>query len=387
MLISKPPLAMRQLRPRSTASYLRLLLAAKRYCSASPSQGERSHVLDQVNEVGFRLTPANFQSITATAENNLKAVVFRRQATTRAFPEPDAAIRPPVSLPALTAWFDHDDERGRLGFSEHFRKHLDHTVPYECIFNDGDGTVRKFMKWLESTVKTAEGNELYKLLHRYGFSQQSSNSKSEFIRFNAPLALLNKAIEFNRHADQGKPLSGLYIAQAALSDLPHELQLDVPLPDLLTAPITPETPYVCDIYNSSLWLGLEPTFTPWHRDPNHNLFCQLAGAKRVRLLPPKAGSRVFRKVMENLGNPSASAAIRGEEMMQTTEREAWREAVWGPGAPHFMLEATVNAGDMLFIPKGWWHSVQSTGGERGALNVSVNWWFRWRNPTLSYRRS
>jgi hypothetical protein len=200
-----------------------------------------------------------------------------------------------------------------------------------------------------------------------------------FIRFDAPLALLDAAIHFNcQTRNQSERVSQLYIAQVPLSDLPPDLQADVPTPAGLTAAPTPEIPYTADIYTSSLWLGLEPTFTPWHRDPNPNLFCQMVGCKTVRLMPPVSGKHLFAEVNSKMGRLNASHAIRGFEMMQASERKAWWDAVWGSEVPRGMLEVVLRPRDVLFLPVGWWHSVQSTGVESGSLNASVNWWFRWR---------
>lgn len=63
-------------------------------------------------------------------------------------------------------------------------------------------------------------------------------------------------------------------------------------------------------------------------------------------------------------------------MMQGEERLVLHDAVWGNTSPEDnMYEAELEAGDALFIPEGWWHSVKSVGSD-GELNGSVNWWFR-----------
>lgn len=64
--------------------------------------------------------------------------------------------------------------------------------------------------------------------------------------------------------------------------------------------------------------------------------------------------------------------------MKGKQRRALEGAVWGgdgEGVDDMMYEVTVQAGDMLFMPLGWWHSVKSVG-EEGGINGSVNWWFR-----------
>lgn len=41
------------------------------------------------------------------------------------------------------------------------------------------------------------------------------------------------------------------------------------------------------------------------------------------------------------------------------------------------LQATIEEGEALFIPRHWFHSVRGeTRGPEEELSVSVNWWFR-----------
>jgi hypothetical protein len=204
------------------------------------------------------------------------------------------------------------------------------------------------------------------LLQRYGPRFQ------EFHSFNAPLELMMKASSSPTSAQSGvaSQLPGLYIAQAQVADLPRALQEDLPLPALLRDIHESGT---VDIYGANLWMGTPPTFTPLHRDPNPNLFVQMAGQKTVRLLEPAKGRRLFNDVQRQIG-ARASAQMRGAEMMQGPERLALRDAVWGDEAKtHGLHEVTLNPEDALFIPEGWWHSIKSEGS---GFNASVNWWFR-----------
>ncbi|RMD44720.1 hypothetical protein DV735_g392, partial [Chaetothyriales sp. CBS 134920] len=118
----------------------------------------------------------------------------------------------------------------------------------------------------------------------------------------------------------------IYLAQCPLTSLPDVLQADLPTPELVLKAGKG------DVYASSLWLGhasaATAAYTPLHRDPNPNLFLQLAGCKEIRLLPPEVGDVLF-------------DAVREEEA--------------------------------LFIPKHWWHSVKGVGG---GVTASANWWFR-----------
>jgi len=49
--------------------------------------------------------------------------------------------------------------------------------------------------------------------------------------------------------------------------------------------------------------------------------------------------------------------------------------VWSDGEDTIggAWQTELDAGDALFIPKGWWHSVKGLGD---GINGSVNWWFR-----------
>nr|POE74820.1 lysine-specific demethylase jmj30 [Quercus suber] len=172
---------------------------------------------------------------------------------------------------------------------------------------------------------------------------------------------------FNNSASLAVPTARIYLAQAALDDLPTPLRDDVPTPC-----------YVLragkgDVYASALWLGEAPTYTPLHRDPNPNVFVQLAGRKVVRILRPEAGRGVFAKVQEQVQG-TAHERLRGEEMMSGMEKEVLERAVWGgDDLGVAVIQVELGSGDGLFIPKGWWHSVKGVGN---GMTGSVNWWFR-----------
>ncbi|EJP67934.1 Lysine-specific demethylase 8 [Beauveria bassiana D1-5] len=201
-------------------------------------------------------------------------------------------------------------------------------------------------------------------------STLADSAGDRFFQLFAPLKLLHKALEFNQlRKASGESTVELYIAQSLLADLPTRLQQDVPTPTLVLEAGKG------DVYSSSIWLGTEPTYTPLHRDPNPNLFCQLHNQKVVRLLPPQLGEKLYLQVQVQL-RLQGSSRMRGVEMMEGEERKVLQEAVWEPETPiEEMCEAELDAGDALFIPEGWWHSVKSSGAS-GDLNGSVNWWFR-----------
>lgn len=182
---------------------------------------------------------------------------------------------------------------------------------------------------------------------------------TSFRQFNAPFTLF---LEWMRAAETSPQSARLYLAQCQLLDLPPILREDFPTPELVAQAGKG------DVYDTNVWIGHPPTYTPLHRDPNPNLFVQLAGRKVVRLLPPAEGLALFSAVRGRLGKSGGkdAAAFRGEEMMQGQERASLDEMVWGvpvsatpDGGSGY--EASLEAGDGLFIPKGWWHSIKGVG--------------------------
>lgn len=310
------------------------------------------------------------------------------------------------SLPAIRKWFQLSEgdvmRPSRLTAASYLEEFSMTLVPYELLHPQrhpsGGEVLQHFIEDLNSSdyiIAKALGNHLLNQLpnNSTNIDAQTPAQEQQLLRFHAPIALLLAALDFNHRigqnpasetrglSSQQQPLRNLYIAQAPINDLPKELRDDLPPSDIV------KNVGKGDIYDSSIWLGLEPTYTPLHRDPNPNLFVQLCSTKVVRLLPPASGDLIFHQVQQRLGRGSGNSRIRGVEMMQGLEREAFHNAVWeraeeqpgwhpGDGIPEFPVQETIlNPGDALYIPKGWWHSVKSMSSD-GRLNGSVNWWFR-----------
>ncbi|KAJ5714983.1 uncharacterized protein N7483_012164 [Penicillium malachiteum] len=257
------------------------------------------------------------------------------------------------NLPALKNWFEIPSSSSpatRLNV-EYLQTHAaDAFVPLELT----EGVTRD----LNST--DAKGSE------------QDATEGISFRQLHAPLTLF---LDWMRMAETIPQSKRLYLAQCQLLDLPSVLQDDFPTPEIVAKSGKG------DVYDTNVWIGHPPTYTPLHRDPNPNLFVQLAGRKVVRLLAPSEGQALFSAVRTELGKSKSreAAAFRGEEMMQGRERALLDEMVWGSSVsmessePHHGFEACLEAGDGLFIPKGWWHSIKGVGE---GVTASVNWWFR-----------
>ena len=233
-------------------------------------------------------------------------------------------------------------------------------------------------KWFRTNQDETEGALLnYSYLSRFGdaivpleftclsTAPASVQDESSFQRAEVPFYIF---LEWTRSATL-ETSERLYLAQASFAGLPDALKADLPTPEIVAKSGTG------DVYDTNIWMGIPPTYTPLHRDPNPNLFVQLAGDKLVRILRPDVGEEVFARVQRALGR-SEAAAFRGEDMMKGEEKRLLEDRIWNDDSEsggEAGYEVHVGRGDGLFIPKGWWHSVKGVGG---GITGSVNWWFR-----------
>ncbi|MEW6024544.1 MAG: cupin-like domain-containing protein [Pseudomonadota bacterium] len=107
------------------------------------------------------------------------------------------------------------------------------------------------------------------------------------------------------------------------------------------------------------WLGPAGTVTPLHCDYDDNLFAQVWGSKRIWLAPPHHDEFLYPR--------EANALLFGSP--------------FDPDAPDYeryplarqaaLVEVVVEAGDMLYVPAGWYHQVRSL-----AFSLSANRWSR-----------
>jgi len=271
--------------------------------------------------------------------------------------------------PACSKWFIHDSK------------------PDFDVLGSGNGNDDAINVPTSSELRTSLWSEHEDIFVPLEVTTEKTSSGSvergheKFERVEAPMKILLKWLDPLTPAGPGRPEgnTSIYLAQCELSSLPESLQADVPTPSILQ-PFT-SAGIKGDIYASSLWLGRPPTYTPLHRDPNPNLFIQLAGQKTIRLLPPEIGEALYHEISSSLSSDakSISSRIRGEEMMVGLQKAALHDAVWndsgvyGKALQDHCLETTLGLGDTLFTPKGWWHSVKGIGD---GVTASVNWWFR-----------
>jgi len=137
-----------------------------------------------------------------------------------------------------------------------------------------------------------------------------------------------------------------------------------PVPDELL-PFLKAPPWFAEgaLGRPSLWLGPAGTVTPLHRDLVDNALAQVWGRKRVILYPPE-DSRCFE-------------TWRSSEVLDGTrfDPEQPDHAAHPLAREGHPVELTLEAGEVLFLPAGWFHHVRSL-----APSLSVNFFQFYRPP-------
>lgn len=151
------------------------------------------------------------------------------------------------------------------------------------------------------------------------------------------------------HLEQPEAQS-LYVGSIPIADyMPgFELANDMPLLPKAAAP--------------RLWLGHASDVSA-HYDTADNLACVVAGHRRFTLYAPQLVSRLYVGPIDHTmaGQPVSLAASSDDDSRFPLFGEIRDQA----------LVAELEPGDALYVPKLWWHRVQSTA----PFNTLVNYWW------------
>ena len=123
-------------------------------------------------------------------------------------------------------------------------------------------------------------------------------------------------------------------------------------------------PLLDDSVQPRIWLG-NAVVTPAHFDESGNIAAVVAGRRRFTLFPPEQISNLYIGPLDfaPTGTPISLVSFREPDLARFPRfRDALAAAQVAELAP----------GDALYIPKLWWHHVESL--ER--LNVLVNYWWK-----------
>ena len=112
----------------------------------------------------------------------------------------------------------------------------------------------------------------------------------------------------------------------------------------------------------NLWMGAR-TRSGLHYDPMDNFLVQIYGKKKVFLAAPAERTRLY---------PFADNISKSRVDPEHPDVRRYPRA-----AKVIFLHGTLNPGDLLYVPRGWWHHLCAP-----VQSISVN---LWHEPTLAMR--
>ncbi|KAF7292474.1 JmjC domain-containing protein [Mycena chlorophos] len=126
----------------------------------------------------------------------------------------------------------------------------------------------------------------------------------------------------------------------------------------------------------NLWIGSRRSVTSIHSDPYENIYHVVRGAKHFTLLPPTEGGclqeRLYQHAVWMRPNPGGPLTLQPSEDAPPIR---WASVV-EPDVPGNLpdsahpIEITVNAGETLYLPPGWWHHVRQNDS-----TIALNYWY------------
>jgi hypothetical protein len=135
--------------------------------------------------------------------------------------------------------------------------------------------------------------------------------------------------------------------------------LDGQIPELVEDTAVPSYCERGQLLRANLWFAGPGTVSRMHIDVPENLMCQVHGRKRYLLFPWSERHRFYR---HSVLSPQRFISPVDPER---PDLERYPRLAGATG-----YECVLEAGEMLFIPSGWWHYAEAP-----ETSISVNYWW------------
>ena len=293
--------------------------------------------------------------------------VFQKHITDRAGPivlEDILQHWPALELwKSISYWHDHSFDGRRLVPVELGRSYVD---------DDWGQELMPFKQFMRDHILPTDGLE-----HRKGYLAQH-NLLKQIPSLHSAIATPDYCYLVAPPPEPGTPVA---LSKAKTKQSSHPTSLPLALDDPPTS-IDDESDHDSDV-QANIWFGPAWTISPLHHDPYHNILCQVAGKKYIRLYSPYESSKLRpRSSAEpaphtqpvqtsdststvNMSNTSSIDVAA----MELSPHEDWDASYPGINEVPY-VECVLNAGQALYIPVGWWHYVRSC-----SVGISVSFWW------------
>ncbi|MGN7611421.1 cupin-like domain-containing protein [Magnetococcales bacterium HHB-1] len=179
-------------------------------------------------------------------------------------------------------------------------------------------------KKIDQTLLIEKGNVLQGKTHF---------SKGRFQEF------LRKIAQNKTNSESTLPSQSPYLSMFRIFDYFPELEKDVDFSLITTLTVHQDT---------FAWFGPGGTVTGYHIDWIDNILVQIEGRKRLWLVPPERSQFMY---------PSNKFDFRSTlSCVEPDENTLQKFPLFKQAHP---IEVTLHPGQMLFLPRGWWHRVEA----------------------------
>uniref|UniRef100_A0A7N2KK64 JmjC domain-containing protein n=1 Tax=Quercus lobata TaxID=97700 RepID=A0A7N2KK64_QUELO len=161
-------------------------------------------------------------------------------------------------------------------------------------------------------------------------------------------------------------LEQIYLSQTPIMNADNEekVQLETLREDIET-PAFLERKALAPI---NLWMNNSQARSSTPYDPHHNLLCVVAGCKQVVLWPLSATPMLYPLPIYGEASNHSSVALENPDFSTYPRAKC---------AMEHSQKVVLHAGDVLFIPEGWFHQVDSDD-----MTIAINFW--WRSNMMSF---
>ena len=167
-----------------------------------------------------------------------------------------------------------------------------------------------------------------------------------------------------------------YVAEMEHGDARHYLRLPLegPFDDLLADDYEP--PIYCRkriFMKKNLWVGTAGVSSGLHYDMMHNVVAQVVGRRRAVLFAPRERRHLYAYPLRTLSWHHSPVRVEEPDLDRYPDfTKAQR------------IEVEIERGDLLFIPKGWWHHFATL---ENAIAINFFWLTKRLAPAIALARA
>ena len=167
-----------------------------------------------------------------------------------------------------------------------------------------------------------------------------------------------------------------YRAEMERGETRHYLRLPLegPFADLLAGEY--ETPIYCRkriFMKKNLWVGSTGVSSGLHYDMMHNVVGQVVGRRRVVLFAPEETHRLYAYPLRTLSWHHSPVRVEAPDLDRYPAFAKARR-----------IEVEIGRGELLFIPKGWWHHFATV---EDAIAMNFFWLTKRLVPAIAIARA